>query len=694
VAQADEGLHLGAGAAGGDDAAADLHAPGRAGAADLELDLDLVEGQRVGERDELAGALGPLDAGQAGHGEGVALGQASRRITVSAPERTRHEASATRRVTGLSETSTMCASPAASRWLKGAPIGGIVDRGAQGRGVPRGDHDDLLACRRMRLLHLRPAATALLVASALLVAAGGLAWAAWVEPYHRLEIDRIRLPLLAGEEGNFRIVHLADLHVRADDRSGVALLDRIGAEVAAARPRLVAISGDLWDDVADPTVVAANIEAAADFAARLGAVAPVVAVQGHSDHLGDGVARLAAAGVRWLANESLAIDTEAGPFLLVGLSQQAGFDELVRELRTDRPRFTAHPQATGGPLWGATLGDDRGTSTCISIPRRSGGHRRPGHGRRRAATNPAAPPGRPADRRRRRRRSPGAATTPPSRCGVSDRGTGAGLVVHSRLPLGEDRMLRLRRVAPHGAGDGSFVLVAHGTAFTAGAAGHRRGARAGAVVPAAGGDAGRRRRPRRRRQGLAGGQPRSRPLAGLGRGPLAAPPTVAGTVGLWAWGGGTVLYRDLAVAGADGAPLYASPLGPTGDAAAAGMAPGTRGSRLALALAKAPPMPPETPRIVLTHSPDATPEAAWRGVEAVLAGHTHGGQIALPGQGALITRSALGRHYDAGTFHFAAFNRRGWTTLYVNAGFGTTLLPLRFAAPPRLAVVELLPRVD
>jgi predicted MPP superfamily phosphohydrolase len=78
----------------------------------------------------------------------------------------------------------------------------------------------------------------------------------------------------------------------------------------------------------------------------------------------------------------------------------------------------------------------------------------------------------------------------------------------------------------------------------------------------------------------------------------------------------------------------------------------------------------------------------------VLAGHTHGGQIALPGHGALTTRSALGRHYDAGPFHFAAFNRRGWTTLYVNAGIGTSLLPLRFAAPPRFAVIDLMPRVD
>jgi hypothetical protein len=176
----------------------------------------------------------------------------------------------------------------------------------------------------------------------------------------------------------------------------------------------------------------------------------------------------------------------------------------------------------------------------------------------------------------------------------------------------------------------------------------------------------------------------------------------AGTVGLWAWGGGNVLYRDLRVIDPLGGELLAAPLAaPRRRAAGEGAPPraplpgwreGSRASRLALALAKAPPVPPETPVVVLTHSPDPALEAAWRGAEAVLAGHTHGGQIALPFFGALTTRSALGRHYDSGVFHFAAFNPRGWTTLYVNPGFGTTFLPLRFAAPPRYAVVDLTPR--
>jgi len=540
-----------------------------------------------------------------------------------------------------------------------------------------------------------PAATRLLAAAVLaflLAAAGGLVWAAWYEPYHRLGLDRVTLPVLPGEAGSFRIVHLADLHVTAGRRAEAAALERLAARVAEQRPRLIAVSGDLWDDDADPARTAENVEAAAAFAAVLGRFAPVVAVQGHSDHLGEGVARLAAAGVRWLHNEPLPVDTPAGPFLLVGLSQQAGHDELVTERRRPRPRFAAQPAPDGGAAaWGAAFTGRPANAYVHYDPSR-----------------PAAPPSTaaglpaPPDPRLAAAGGPLAWSGYDATVDVllSDPDTGAGLVVHSRQPLGEDRMIRLRRVAAAdggGGGDGdsgSFVLVAHGTAFTAGQPDT-------GVVP----EPGRWTRLRlatRMEGGTLGVAAKAWPADepepaawqawGEDRSPLAP---AAGTVGLWAWGGGTVLYRGLAVTAAGGAPLYASPLVPGGGGEAPpDWHPGARGSRLALALAKAPRLPPETPRIVLAHSPDAAPEAAWRGLEAVLAGHTHGGQIALPGHGALTTRSALGRHYDAGAFHFAAFNRRGWTTLYVNAGVGTSLLPLRFAAPPRLAVIDLLPRVE
>jgi predicted MPP superfamily phosphohydrolase len=86
--------------------------------------------------------------------------------------------------------------------------------------------------------------------------------------------------------------------------------------------------------------------------------------------------------------------------------------------------------------------------------------------------------------------------------------------------------------------------------------------------------------------------------------------------------------------------------------------------------------------------PQPTLEAAWRGLDAVLAGHTHGGQVRLPGGRALTTRTPLGPYYDRGVFDFAAPNARGWTRLYLNSGVGTSVLPVRFLCPPRYAVVE------
>jgi predicted MPP superfamily phosphohydrolase len=116
-----------------------------------------------------------------------------------------------------------------------------------------------------------------------------------------------------------------------------------------------------------------------------------------------------------------------------------------------------------------------------------------------------------------------------------------------------------------------------------------------------------------------------------------------------------------------------------------------RDTRLGLALARSPEVPPGTPRLVLSHTPDVVLEASQRGIEVVLAGHTHGGQVRLPFVGALTTRSALGPYYDYGRFDFAAPNQRGVTTLYINAGVGTSLLPVRFFCPPRFAVVDLGP---
>lgn len=103
---------------------------------------------------------------------------------------------------------------------------------------------------------------------------------------------------------------------------------------------------------------------------------------------------------------------------------------------------------------------------------------------------------------------------------------------------------------------------------------------------------------------------------------------------------------------------------------------------LAAALAGA---PANRPRIVLTHSPELFPQVVAAGADLALAGHTHGGQVRVPGVGALLTASRLGRRYTMGSY------REGRTLLYVNRGLGTVHLPVRLFCPPEVAVFDLRP---
>lgn len=86
------------------------------------------------------------------------------------------------------------------------------------------------------------------------------------------------------------------------------------------------------------------------------------------------------------------------------------------------------------------------------------------------------------------------------------------------------------------------------------------------------------------------------------------------------------------------------------------------------------------PAIVLSHSPDIAPQLDRR-FQAVLAGHTHCGQIAPPLIGPLSTESKYGRKYVCGVVREA-----GRTTI-VTAGLGTSMLPLRIGAPPDMWLV-------
>jgi predicted MPP superfamily phosphohydrolase len=86
--------------------------------------------------------------------------------------------------------------------------------------------------------------------------------------------------------------------------------------------------------------------------------------------------------------------------------------------------------------------------------------------------------------------------------------------------------------------------------------------------------------------------------------------------------------------------------------------------------------------VLLAHDPRRITEAAALNVPLVLSGHTHGGQVVLPGLGAVAARKFP---IAAGTL------RRDQTTMFVSRGVGTIYVPVRIECPPEVAVLTLQP---
>ena len=86
--------------------------------------------------------------------------------------------------------------------------------------------------------------------------------------------------------------------------------------------------------------------------------------------------------------------------------------------------------------------------------------------------------------------------------------------------------------------------------------------------------------------------------------------------------------------------------------------------------------------VLLAHDPRRIMEAAALNVPLMLSGHTHGGQVVLPGLGAVAARK----------FPIAAgLLRRERTTMFVSRGVGTIYVPVRIGCPPEVAVLTLQP---
>jgi predicted MPP superfamily phosphohydrolase len=79
------------------------------------------------------------------------------------------------------------------------------------------------------------------------------------------------------------------------------------------------------------------------------------------------------------------------------------------------------------------------------------------------------------------------------------------------------------------------------------------------------------------------------------------------------------------------------------------------------------------------------------GFPLILAGHTHGGQLCLPGFGALVTNCDLPRRQAKGLTRHAHAGRSAF--LHVSAGVGTSpYAPVRFACPPEATLLTLVER--
>lgn len=88
------------------------------------------------------------------------------------------------------------------------------------------------------------------------------------------------------------------------------------------------------------------------------------------------------------------------------------------------------------------------------------------------------------------------------------------------------------------------------------------------------------------------------------------------------------------------------------------------------------------PPLVLTHSPDAWPSFRNDSM-LVVAGHTHGGQVNLPFIGRRVNSVSLGAE------HSYEFSQIAGVDMFVSAGVGTSILPIRFRAPPEIVILAL-----
>lgn len=97
---------------------------------------------------------------------------------------------------------------------------------------------------------------------------------------------------------------------------------------------------------------------------------------------------------------------------------------------------------------------------------------------------------------------------------------------------------------------------------------------------------------------------------------------------------------------------------------------------------------PDAYNVFLYHKTDIVDKVKDRGIDLYLSGHTHGGQVALPFYGAVLTFSKFGKKYEAGRYNLDDM------VIYVNRGIGMEggFAPrVRFFSKPEITVIDIVP---
>jgi len=94
-------------------------------------------------------------------------------------------------------------------------------------------------------------------------------------------------------------------------------------------------------------------------------------------------------------------------------------------------------------------------------------------------------------------------------------------------------------------------------------------------------------------------------------------------------------------------------------------------------------IPDDAFSILLSHTPEIYRQAAHAGFDVLLSGHTHGGQICLPGSIPLTLDAVLPRHMGAGAWEY-----RGMAG-YTSVGVGSSIVAVRLNCPPAITLHRL-----